>query len=103
MSMNAEDCGSRSPGPDQPDSTDPSAIGFSTDAEAKRPLGVAVDVTSFTHTATLEGSRAVGEPWAPLVPPDYITFHLCYSYKIPLEREGKRNEKKKTNNKNRIY
>lgn len=53
-----------------------------------------MDVTSFTRTVTLEGSRAVGETQAPLVPPDYITFRLCYPYKIPLEREGERNEKK---------
>lgn len=82
-------------GPDQPDSTDPSAIGFSTDAEATGPPGVGVHVTSFTRTATLEGSRALGELKAPLVPPDYTTFHLCCPYKIPPERKGERNGRKK--------
>ena len=83
-------------GPDQPDSTDPSAIGFSIDAKATGRPGVGVHVTSFTRTETLEGSRALGELKAPLVPPDYITFHLCYPYKIPPEREGEKNGKKKT-------
>lgn len=46
----------------------PSAIGSCTDADTKRPPGAVTDVTSFTHTVTLEGSRALGEPRVPSSP-----------------------------------